>query len=570
MADPQAGAPRSSSRWAPVSIASIVAAEPPAAPAAEPAIDHYLGRIIGGKYHIIDRLGAGGMAVVYRAQEQGMLTREVAIKVLTPESALSQTTITRFLKEAQAISDVGHTNVVQLIELGCTDEGQIYLVMERLVGKTLYEVLKDMGRRGETFTWERLAPIILDIGRALQAAHKQKIIHRDIKPSNVFCCDSDDDQWHIKVLDFGIAKVQGVGSSNDSLETPLTQEGMFIGTPHYAAPEIINRLPEHTIDGRVDIFALGVIMYQCLTGTLPFQDLHNDRLALMYKTARERPVSPRQRAPDRDIPIEVEAVIMRAMEVDPEDRYRSVSELRDAIKATFRGLSTSGSRNVLNRSVELTPPPPSITPDLLPARLPAQAPKSPPEASAKPKPSAPPPESPTVQSPTRQATRGALAALAAMLLGFVVLVALVVHEFSAAPPPARPAPARPPVPARGLVTPGPGTPVDAAPGPEDLSPQALITARRDAIRERLDALASEAATRRCLPEATKLADGVFDELPVLVEVDPDGATKASIPIRTVEHRVAKAADPCMLEVLAALRFAPGPGSIKVSHTLRFD
>ncbi len=569
MADPQAGAPRSSSRWAPVSVASIVAAEPPAAPTPAPAIDHYVDRIIGGKYRIIDRLGAGGMAVVYRAQEKGMLTREVAIKVLTPESALSQTTITRFLKEAQAISDVGHTNVVQLIELGCTDEGQIYLVMERLVGKTLYEVLKDMGQRGETFTWERLAPIILDIGRALQAAHKQKIIHRDIKPSNVFCCDSDDDQWHIKVLDFGIAKVQGVGNSNDSLETPLTQEGMFIGTPHYAAPEIINRLPEHTIDGRVDIFALGVIMYQCLTGTLPFQDLHNDRLALMYKAARERPVSPRQRAPDRDIPIEVEAVIMRAMEVNPEDRYRSVSELRDAIKATFRNISTSGSRNVLSRSVELTPPPPSITPDLLPAR-PEPADKAPPEASARPKPTQPPVESPTVQSPTRQAKRGALAALAAMLLGLVVLVALVVHEFSVAPPPARPAPARPPVPARGLVTPGPVTPVDAVPEPEDLSPQAVITARRDAIRERLDVLAGEAATRRCLPSSTKLADGIFDELPVLVEVDPDGAAKASIPIRTVERRVAKAADLCMLEVLATLRFVPGPGSIKVSHTLRFD
>lgn len=258
------------SRWVPVGLTSIVdPADRPSNPLQDgpeelgapfsaidsPPVDLAIGQLFGGKYRVLDRLGAGGMAVVYRAQEHGLLKREVALKVLTPESALSQATIARFLKEAQAIADNRHPNVVQLIELGRTEEGQIYLVMERLIGKTLFDVIREMANNGEFFTWDRLAPIILQICRALHAAHKQNIIHRDMKPSNCFCWEVDDEQWHVKVLDFGIAKVQSGGISEESIETPLTQEGMFLGTPHYAAPEIINRRSEQVLDGRVDIFA---------------------------------------------------------------------------------------------------------------------------------------------------------------------------------------------------------------------------------------------------------------------------------------------------------------------------
>jgi serine/threonine-protein kinase len=392
------------------------------------------------------------MAVVYRALEQGLITREVALKVLTPESALSQATIARFLKEAQAISNVRHPNVVQLIDLGRTDDGQIYLVMERLVGKTLYEVMREKGGEGEVFTWSELGPLILDICGALQAAHKQKIIHRDMKPSNCFLCERDDERPYVKVLDFGIAKVQSGGTSDDSIETPLTQEGMFLGTPHYAAPEIVNRRPEHTLDGRVDIFALGVMMYQCLTGTLPFQAVRDSRVAVLYRAAHERPESPRLRAPERDIPLEVDRLVMRAMEIDLDRRFATVADLAGAIRATLHapgatpgggGISVSGS------ILEITPAPVVNVPAekmphkriILGASGPDLRAQPPVEQQSTPVPpghslTASTPDSPTsIQDTGRRASMAVLAILAAMVLGLVVLFALIIHESGKSPVP---------------------------------------------------------------------------------------------------------------------------------------
>jgi len=407
--------------------------------------DLAIGRLFGGKYRVLDRLGAGGMAVVYRAQEQGLITREVALKVLTPESALSQATIARFLKEAQAISNVRHPNVVQLIDLGRTDDGQIYLVMERLVGKTLYEIMREKGGVGEVFKWDELGPLILDICGALQAAHKQKIIHRDMKPSNCFLCERDDERPYVKVLDFGIAKVQSGGTSDDSIETPLTQEGMFLGTPHYAAPEIVNRRPEHTLDGRVDIFALGVMMYQCLTGTLPFQAVRDSRVAVLYRAAHERPESPRLRAPDRDIPLEVDRLVMRAMEIDLDRRFATVAELSGAIRSTLHATGTTpggGGVLVSGSVLEITPPsvvkvPAEGTPHksiILGASGPDLRAQGVAEQQSTPMPpghslTAVTPESPTsIQDTGRRASMAVLAILVAMALGLAVLVALIIHE----------------------------------------------------------------------------------------------------------------------------------------------
>jgi serine/threonine protein kinase len=454
-------------KWVPVGLASLVEKAPPPSSAPDSAVQEFdaaqpvkhaassdpvIDRIFGGKYRVLDRLGAGGMAVVYRAQEQGLITREVALKVLTPESALSQATIARFLKEAQAISNVKHPNVVQLIDLGRTDDGQIYLVMERLVGKTLHEELRGMGENGEAFTWERLAPLILDICGALQAAHKQKVIHRDMKPSNCFLCERDDERPYIKVLDFGIAKVQSGGVSDDSIETPLTQEGMFLGTPNYAAPEISNPGPEQTLDGRVDIFSVGVLMYQCLTGTLPFQEVRGNRLAVLYKTANERPESPRSRAPDLDIPFDVDALVMRAMEIKPGDRFATVAELAGAIRATLQAPGTtpgSGGLSVSGSILEITPPavvnvPAERTPHkivVLGTSGPDLRAQPPAEQQSTPVPPGHPltastPDSPTsIQDTGRRASMAVLAILAAMALGLVVLFALIIHESGKSPVP---------------------------------------------------------------------------------------------------------------------------------------
>jgi serine/threonine protein kinase len=347
-------------KWVPVGLDSVIGVAPLLSEAGDHSAaaetgrteDPNIGRIFG-KYRVIRQIGRGGMAVVYLAHAQDSPDQDVAIKVLSQESALSQATITRFLKEGQAISAIRHPNVIQLVEPpGRTADGQVYLVMELLTGKPLSEIITEMTVAGQAFTWPRLAPLILQICRALHATHKRKIVHRDMKPSNCFCTELDDDPWHVKVLDFGIAKVQSTGLSDDSIETPLTQDGVFVGTPHYAAPEIIERRPEHTIDGRADIFSLGVMMYQCLTGTLPFEKFRKDTLTALYKTAHERPESPRSRAPAREIPPEVEALVMRAMELEVNERFASVLDLAAAIRSTIRPSQTGGHSSV----AELTPP----------------------------------------------------------------------------------------------------------------------------------------------------------------------------------------------------------------------
>ncbi len=343
-------------KWSQVDLQPVIKNDPPAPdpPAVEAAVapaDPNIGRLFG-RYRVKRRLGHGGMANVYLAHTEGHPDHEVAIKVLKPEAAVSQATITRFLKEGQVISMIRHPNVIQLLEPPArTDNGQVYLVMELLTGKPLSEVIHEMFAAKQVFTWPRLAPLILQICRALQATHKRRIVHRDMKPSNCFCIELDDEPWHIKVLDFGIAKVQSTGHSEDSVETPLTADGVFVGTPHFAAPEIIERRPEHAIDGRADIFSLGVMMYQCLTGELPFQKYRRDALAALYATARERPEPPRERAPHRDIPPEVDALVMRAMEIDVDRRFANVAEVVAAIRATTEVTLSTGAR-----LAEATPP----------------------------------------------------------------------------------------------------------------------------------------------------------------------------------------------------------------------
>lgn len=604
MGSPPEGNRPPGSRWEPVALDSITAPHektplPPPAP-----YDSGIGRIFGGKYLVLDRLGSGGMAVVYRAQEQGMLRREVAIKVLTPESALSQATIARFLKEAQAISNIGHPNVVQVIELGRTDEGQIYLVMERLVGKTLYDILKEMGARGETFTWERLASLVIPVCRALQAAHKQGIIHRDIKPSNVFCGDLDDEQWHIKVLDFGIAKVQR-GASAESAETPLTKEGMFLGTPHYAAPESIQRRNEDAIDGRADIFAVGVMMYQCLTGSLPFQgpDGYADPVTIMYRTVHESPQSLRARAPNRNIPLEVEAIVLKAMHRDPEQRYRTVAELIEAIRGLLRksGVVFDQGATVLASA------PPASQPRPL-------------ASESDPQPAPTPHESPTLApGPSHRSAVIAFSILVTMLCGVIILALLVLRDVrtprakppdpkpertvSASPVQPKPSsrrptqpkpeapPSEPPTPTKSVEAPVP-TPADVpespkptpAAGPTNIpeSPKPTpaveppktskteTTARKRAITARLDELAREKSITKCLPLTTEFGDGVSEDLPIMLVVDAEGRAQVSVTAEKVAPRVPSSAEACILAILRAAQYPAGQGSLKVPHTLRFD
>ncbi len=314
-------------------------------------LDRWRGRIIGGRFKILEPLGEGGMAVVYRAQEQGPLRRDVAIKVLTTKSSLSSVTLARFRNEAHMMAQIQHPNIVDILDAG-DDDGHPFLAMQLLSGRTLQDVINSIAAQGERFSWDAVASIAIQICSALAAAHRQGIVHRDIKPSNCFCIDHDGDHPFIKVLDFGISKARVDTAPEDTMPTPLTQEGMFLGTPHYAAPETYVNRPEWPIDGRADIFAVGVIMYQMLTGRLPFQG--EPQIGVLLKVAHDRPPTPRERDPHLPISENVDSIVMTAMSIDPRERFETATALATAIRASLREpkpavspAADSGQRGVL-------------------------------------------------------------------------------------------------------------------------------------------------------------------------------------------------------------------------------
>jgi hypothetical protein len=265
-------------------------------------------KILNDRYEIEATLGEGGMARVYRGTD-GVLGRPVAIKVLADRYTNDATFVTRFRREAQAAAALNHPNVVSVFDTG--DDGQAhYIVMEYVPGQTLADVLKREG----PLEPDRAARIAEDVGTALQAAHERGLVHRDVKPGNVMI----DPEGRTKVMDFGIARA--------AADDTLTQTGAVLGTAAYLSPEQARGDP---VDARSDIYSLGCVLYEMLTGRPPFTG--DSPVAIAYAHVNDQPDPPS--AHRRGVPPELEAVTLRALAKDPEDRYRSAGELRDALAA---------------------------------------------------------------------------------------------------------------------------------------------------------------------------------------------------------------------------------------------
>jgi serine/threonine-protein kinase len=290
-----------------------------------PRRDALFGQVLADRYRVLDLIGKGGMGKVYLA-EHVALGKRVAVKVLNPAYTHRPDQVKRFLREAQAASTIGHENVIDVIDFGEMPNGSVFFAMEHLQGEDLGKLLK----RGP-LQWSRARRILLQICRALQAAHARGIIHRDMKPENCFIIHRNGMRDFVKVLDFGIAKFL---EENRQVSHTLTQAGALIGTPEYMAPEQVQGEPA---DVRMDIYALGCIMYQLLTGQLPFSD--KTMFGVLSQQVNVRPVPPRQLAPEADIPPEVEAIILKAMEKERPNRFQSMAELIEAIVAAPRGSS---------------------------------------------------------------------------------------------------------------------------------------------------------------------------------------------------------------------------------------
>src|SRR5215471_9629475 len=190
--------------------------------------DPLIGRVLSERYRILRRVGQGGMGTVYQAQH-ALIDKKVALKVLSPELARRADLVARFLQEVRSASRIGHENVVDISDFGQSPEGMVYVAMELLEGQNLATVIKTEG----TIEWTRARPILMQVAKAMRAAHEHGIIHRDLKPENVFLVQREGRPDFVKVLDFGIAK-----SVNQDGDTPrLTQKGPVFGTPEYMSPE---------------------------------------------------------------------------------------------------------------------------------------------------------------------------------------------------------------------------------------------------------------------------------------------------------------------------------------------
>ncbi len=294
--------------------------------------DPLLGRSVGGRYTITQRIGAGGMGVVYKAK-QGAVDRDVAIKVLlskpVEDSDEYDTLVQRFHLEARAASKLSHPNTITIYDFG-QDQELLYIAMEFLAGQSLEGVMKK-GAMGP----QRTVRIIMQACNSLSEAHKKNIVHRDIKPDNIFLISMGGEPDFVKVLDFGVAKLRG-----PEKDKTLTKAGMIFGTPKYMSPEQARCMP---LDSRSDIYALGVMMYQMLMGSVPFDA--DDHVSILLMHCSEPPEPFAKRRPDLQIPPELEAVVFKALMKDRDARYQSVDEMAAALEqiaAKFQFVARTG------------------------------------------------------------------------------------------------------------------------------------------------------------------------------------------------------------------------------------
>ncbi len=271
-----------------------------------------------GSYQIGEELGRGGMAVVYRAY-QPSLNRYVAIKVLPPQLAFDRQFVERFLREARSAASLSHPNIVVIHDVG-EQEGLYYIVMEYLEGRTLKQVIEEEGPLAPG----RAAHIVEQVGAALDYAHVRGFVHRDVKPANIFVGEGD----RVKLTDFGIAKAA-------SQAEQLTRTGMLVGTPEYMSPE---QAEGGSVDPRTDLYALGVVLYQMLTGRVPFRG--NTPHSTLYAVVHQSPPPPRQANPA--LPRAVEGVVLKAMAKRPEQRFQRGAEMAAGLRSALSGAARAG------------------------------------------------------------------------------------------------------------------------------------------------------------------------------------------------------------------------------------
>lgn len=285
-----------------------------------PSADPLVGALLQGRYRIIRRIGEGGMGIVYEA-EHVLIEKRVALKVLRDDFSNRPDVVERFRQEAKSASRIGHENIVDISDFGETPSGASYFVMEFLQGRDLAHVLTAQG----TLDSERALRILLQCCRALGAAHHKGIVHRDMKPENIFLTERDGNSDFVKIVDFGIAKMSDVETAG-APGRKLTKTGMIFGTPEYMSPE---QAAGKQLDHRVDIYAIGVILFEVVTGRVPF--VGDTFMGILTQHMFGVPPSLREVNPNVQVSPNLESVIYKALSKDANDRFQSMEEIVRAI-----------------------------------------------------------------------------------------------------------------------------------------------------------------------------------------------------------------------------------------------
>jgi hypothetical protein len=299
--------------------------------------DPLIGRTLPGGYLMLELVGIGGMGRVYRA-EQTALGRTVAVKIIHPHLVGEENAAARFITESRAASRLNHPNSVGIIDFGKSPDGQLYLVMEFLRGKDLARVAYDDG----PLPFRRIIDVLRQTLAALAAAHGESIIHRDLKPENIILEPVRSGGDFVKVVDFGLAKIRDTQG-----QPSITSPGIVCGTPEYMSPEQARGDP---LDARSDLYAVGVVMYQLLTGRLPFEAESPTQVVLAHLT--RPPQDPRTLAPERKIPDALAEIVLKTLAKEPKDRYQDSDEMSAVLGEALAKLEgRSGPRAIVEGTV---------------------------------------------------------------------------------------------------------------------------------------------------------------------------------------------------------------------------
>jgi len=335
----------------PLATAKTVMGKPPV------GTDPFIGTLLNNRYQIEGKIGQGGFGAVYKAK-QVAANREVALKVLHPEMARDQNLVARFRREGAVACNLRDAHTVTTYDFDQTSDGTLYIAMELLKGRSLHDVFYEES----PIHWLRVLKILEQMSSSLGEAHKMGIVHRDIKPENIYLEDRHGNKDYVKILDFGIAKI--IGGEFGQQSSQLTAIGQTLGTLEYMSPE---QLMGKQLDGRSDVYAMGVLGYELMTGNLPFPEAQGPA-ELIAAQLKKVPRPPSVVATDGGIPPEADEVILRMLEKDRAKRYADCESLAAALGQVITAHSGGFA------GMSYTPPP--VTPSPGPAVMPQ--PKTPP------------------------------------------------------------------------------------------------------------------------------------------------------------------------------------------------